>query len=134
MPLRRCGILAGIRESFVRSSNDYTRNADRSPLSCAEPGWHVGLKPGIGMKKSQKIGAWTVHGSSTIIKDRWIDLRADVCTTPTGVSISPYYVLRYPDWAHSVCLDDADRICVVSQYRHGAARVMMELPGGVVEA
>jgi predicted NUDIX family NTP pyrophosphohydrolase len=25
-------------------------------------------------------------------------------------------------------------ICVVSEYRHGAARVMMELPGGVVEA
>jgi 8-oxo-dGTP pyrophosphatase MutT (NUDIX family) len=86
------------------------------------------------MKKSPEIRAWTVNGSSTIIKDSWIDLRADDCTTPAGVSVSPYYVLRYADWAHSVCLDDSDRICVVSQYRHGAARVMMELPGGGVEA
>jgi 8-oxo-dGDP phosphatase len=88
----------------------------------------------MGMTKFPEIRAWTVNGSSTIIKDRWIDLRADDCTTPAGLSISPYYVLRYPDWAHSVCFDEADRICVVSQYRHGAARVMMELPGGVVEA
>lgn len=84
--------------------------------------------------KVPEIRRWTVNSSSTVIKDRWIDLRADDCITPAGVSISPYYVLRYPDWAHSVCLDDIGRICVVSQYRHGASRVMMELPGGVVEA
>jgi 8-oxo-dGTP pyrophosphatase MutT (NUDIX family) len=86
------------------------------------------------MKKSQDIEPWIVNGSVAIIKDRWIDLRADDCTTAGGVGISPYYVLRYPDWAHVVCLDQDDRICVVSQYRHGAARVVMELPGGVVEA
>jgi 8-oxo-dGDP phosphatase len=88
----------------------------------------------MGMKKSPEIRSWTVNGSSTIIKDIWIDLRADDCTTPAGVNISPYYILRYPDWAHSICIDQEDRVCVVSQYRHGAARVMMELPGGVVEA
>src|SRR5258708_36106533 len=86
------------------------------------------------MKKSPQIGPWTLNRSSTIIKDSWIDLRADDCTMPSGVSISPYYILSYPDWAHTVCLDQDDRICVVWQYRHGAARVMMELPGGVVEA
>jgi 8-oxo-dGTP pyrophosphatase MutT (NUDIX family) len=86
------------------------------------------------MKKSPQIGPWTVNRSTAIIKDSWIDLRADDCTTPSGVSISPYYILSYPDWAHTVCLDQDDRICVVWQYRHGAARVMMELPGGVVAA
>jgi len=89
---------------------------------------------GMEMKKYPEIKSWTVNRSSTIIKDSWIDLRADDCTTPAGVNISPYYILRYPDWAHSVCLDQDDRICVVSQYRHGALRVMIELPGGVVEA
>jgi 8-oxo-dGDP phosphatase len=88
---------------------------------------------GVVMKKSPEIGFWTVNRSSTIIKDNWIDLRADDCTTPAGVNISPYYVLRYPDWAHSICLDRDDRICLVNQYRHGASKVMKELPGGVVE-
>ena len=86
------------------------------------------------MKESPQIGPWTVNRSTTIIKDDWIDLRADDCTTPSGISISPYYVLRYPDWAHTICLDQADRVCVVTQYRHGASRLMLELPGGVVEA
>jgi 8-oxo-dGTP pyrophosphatase MutT (NUDIX family) len=49
------------------------------------------------------------------------------------VRISPFYVLRYPDWAHIVCQDQDNRICVVSQYRHGIGRTMTELPGGVVE-
>src|SRR5258705_9507491 len=89
---------------------------------------------GMGLKKSLQIGSWTVNRSSTIIKDSWIDLRAEDCTTPARVSVSPYYILSYPDWAHTVCLDQDDAICVVWQYRHGAARVMMELPGGVVEA
>ena len=80
------------------------------------------------------LAPWTVNSSTTVIKDRWIDLRVEDCTTPAGVSVSPYYVLRYPDWAHIVCLDSADRICVISQYRHGAGRTMMELPGGVIEA
>lgn len=86
------------------------------------------------MKNKQQLGPWIVKHSKTIIKDDWIDLRADDCVTPAGVGISPYYVLGYPDWAHTVCLDSQDRVCVVSQYRHAAKRVMMELPGGVIEA
>jgi 8-oxo-dGTP pyrophosphatase MutT (NUDIX family) len=85
------------------------------------------------MTKPPTIPPWTVNSSTTVIKDRWIDLRADDCTTATGVSIAPYYVLRYPDWAHTVCLDADDRVCVVSQYRHAIGRTMMELPGGVIE-
>jgi 8-oxo-dGDP phosphatase len=53
---------------------------------------------------------WTVNSSTTVIKDRWIDLRAEDCTPPRGRYISPYYVLRYPDWAHVVCLDSVDRL------------------------
>jgi hypothetical protein len=75
-----------------------------------------------------------VNRSTAIIRDSWIDLRADDCTTPGGVSISAYYILSSQDWAQTICLDQDDRICVVWQYRHGAARVMMELPGGVVAA
>lgn len=60
------------------------------------------------------MAPWTVNSSATVIKDRWIDLRAEDCTTAAGVSIAPYYVLHYPDWAHIVCLDQDDHICVVS--------------------
>ncbi len=78
-------------------------------------------------------GAWTVTASRTIIKDRWIDLRADTCVTPQGVTLSPFYVLSYPEWVHIVCFDGDDRICMVRQYRHGLGKVTLELPGGAID-
>jgi hypothetical protein len=44
---------------------------------------------------------WHVIGSQTLMRDRWIDVRADDCITSVGVKISPYYVLTYPDWVHA---------------------------------
>ncbi len=76
---------------------------------------------------------WKVESTRVIIKDRWIDLRADDCVRPDGVRISPYYVLHYPEWVHVLCRDEADRICLVDQYRHGARRGVRELPGGMLE-
>ena len=80
------------------------------------------------------IPGWTVTSSATVIKDRWIDLRADDCVTSSGVSVAPFYVLTYPDWVHIVCLDAQQRLCVVRQYRHGIRQTTMELPGGIIEA
>ena len=109
MPRLRYRTSAGIRGGFARDSRPPAGGADskhqvRQAASSLK-------RFGTGMKKSQQIEPWTVNGSTTIIKDKWIDLRADDCLTPGGVSISPYYVLRYPDWAHTVCLDQDDRIC-----------------------
>jgi hypothetical protein len=47
---------------------------------------------------------WTTVASKTLVKDRWIDLRADQCLTPNGHEISPYYVLTYSDWINVVAI------------------------------
>jgi 8-oxo-dGTP pyrophosphatase MutT (NUDIX family) len=90
------------------------------------------------MAEGDKIGGteikpWKVERSRTVIKDRWIDLRADDCIRADGVRIAPYYVLNYPEWVHIVCVDKAGRICLVDQYRHGAGKIVRELPGGMLE-
>ncbi|MBD3844884.1 NUDIX hydrolase [Bosea sp. SSUT16] len=77
---------------------------------------------------------WQRLSSETIIKDRWIDLRADECRTPNGQEISPYYVLNYPDWVHVVAITQSDELVLVRQYRHGAQDVFLELPAGTVDA
>lgn len=77
---------------------------------------------------------WRVEGSRTVLKDRWIDLVADDCVREDGVRISPYYVLRYPEWVHVACMDPQGRICLVDQYRHGARAIVRELPGGMLDA
>lgn len=78
--------------------------------------------------------AWRTLSSSSILKDRWIDLRADHCVTPGGAEISPYYVLTYPDWVNVVAVTPARELVLVRQYRHAVERSVLELPGGVMDA
>jgi 8-oxo-dGTP pyrophosphatase MutT (NUDIX family) len=76
---------------------------------------------------------WRVTRSETLLQDRWINLRADHCVTPSGVEISPYYVLSYPDWVHVVAITNTGSLVLVRQYRHAAGEFSLELPGGIVE-
>lgn len=76
---------------------------------------------------------WRVTRSETMLQDRWINVRADHCVTPSGSEISPYYVLSYPDWVHIVCLTAANVLVLVRQYRHAAGDSFLELPGGGVD-
>jgi 8-oxo-dGTP pyrophosphatase MutT (NUDIX family) len=84
-------------------------------------------------REALMIESWRITNSETVIKDRWIDLRADSCVTPSGVDIAPYYVLAYPDWVHVVAVTPDDQIVLVRQYRHGVGKVLLELPAGTVE-
>ncbi len=76
---------------------------------------------------------WRTLASETLIKDRWIDVRADRCITPSGAEISPYYVLTYPDWVHVVALTPDRGLVLVRQYRHAAGQWLLGLPAGVVD-
>jgi NUDIX domain len=77
---------------------------------------------------------WHVIGSQTLLRDRWIDVRADECITAAGVKISPYYVLTYPNWVHVVAITSAGSLVLVRQYRHAVSEFLLELPGGAVDA
>ncbi|WCD91913.1 hypothetical protein [Microbacterium sp. nov. GSS16] len=50
--------------------------------------------------------AWRVADSTQIVKDRWIDLRADTCVDGRGRTIAPYYVLNPADWITVLAVDD----------------------------
>ena len=76
---------------------------------------------------------WRVLRSETLLQDRWLHLQADHCVTPTGVEISPYYVLSYPDWVHVVAITGAGSLVLVRQYRHAAGEDFLELPGGAAD-
>ena len=76
---------------------------------------------------------WKVLESSYLVSDRWMRLRADRCETPEGVIVEPYYVQEPMDWVHVVAFDDAGRILINRQYRHGLGTISIELPCGAVE-
>jgi 8-oxo-dGTP pyrophosphatase MutT (NUDIX family) len=76
---------------------------------------------------------WITFDSRTLVRDRWISLRADSLRKADGVELSPWYVLEYPDWAAVVALTDDDRLLLVRQWRHAAQAWCLELPGGVMD-
>ncbi|MEZ2224036.1 NUDIX hydrolase [Rhizobium sp. RCC_161_2] len=77
---------------------------------------------------------WQVQSSKVVLKDRWIDVRADDCLTAEGAVIAPYYVLSYPDWVHVVAIDRTGNVILIEQYRHGIAANSLEVPGGGIDA
>lgn len=78
-------------------------------------------------------GKWTVRRVREVVRDRWIDLRAETCETPEGHEIDPYYVLSYPDWVNIVAITKDQNLVLTRQYRHAAGRTFLELPGGAVD-
>lgn len=76
---------------------------------------------------------WKTIDSKYIIQRPWATLRVDKLEMPNGNIKEEYYVLEYPTWVNMVALTEDNQVIFVKQYRHGAGRIMVELPAGVVE-
>ncbi|QQL48577.1 NUDIX hydrolase [Mucilaginibacter ginkgonis] len=76
---------------------------------------------------------WKTCSSEYIHKGNWATLRRDVCEMPDGRVVDDYYVLEYPNWVNAVAITDDNKILMVSQYRHAANIVSLEIPGGVID-
>jgi ADP-ribose pyrophosphatase len=60
-------------------------------------------------------------------------VRIDTCELPDGRVIDGF-VIEYGDWATIVALTRDQQVVLVRQYRHGAQKVILELPGGVMDS
>jgi len=73
---------------------------------------------------------WKTIGSTYVLSDEWITVRADACEMPDGQVLAPFYVLEYLPWVNVVALTAENEVVLVRQYRPGARGVTLELPGG----
>lgn len=76
---------------------------------------------------------WTLLDSKYIIRRPWATLRVDKLQLPNGNIKDEYYVLEYPTWVNMVAFTADNQILFVRQYRHGANKILVELPAGVVD-
>jgi ADP-ribose pyrophosphatase len=76
---------------------------------------------------------WKILSSEHLFNDLWFKVRKDVCLTPSGKIIDPYYVYEFPTWVTAVALTEDNKIIMVHQYRHALAEICIELPGGCVD-
>ncbi len=76
---------------------------------------------------------WKLLSSHYIHKGPWATLRTDRCQMPAGHIVEDYYVLEYNNWVNAVAITEDNKILMVSQYRHAAGIVSLEIPGGVID-
>ena len=60
------------------------------------------------------------------------NVRIDHCELPDGQVIEGF-VLEYHDWATVVALTPDNQVVMERQYRHGIQKILLELPGGVID-
>jgi ADP-ribose pyrophosphatase len=74
------------------------------------------------------------HGSETLLETPIFRLRKDRAENPRTGHRGDYYVLENPDWVNIVAITaDRGEIILVRQWRHGSARIELELPAGMIE-
>ena len=76
---------------------------------------------------------WKILSSKYLFDDLWFKVRKDVCETPEGKIIDPYYVYEFPTWVTCVPVTEDGKIVMVRQYRHALGEVCIEIPGGCVD-
>lgn len=76
---------------------------------------------------------WKTLSSEYLFNDQWFKVRKEVCETPGGKIVDPYYVYDFPTWVGAVPVTDDGRIVMVRQYRHALGETCIEIPGGCVD-
>ena len=79
------------------------------------------------------ITPWKTIASRMALSDRWIRIRADTCERADGTRIAPFYVSENSEWICILPLTPEGDVVTVTEYRHGAGRVITGFPGGAVE-
>ena len=77
---------------------------------------------------------WKILSSEYLFKETWFTIRKDVCETPEGKIIDPYYVYEFPTWVSVLAITQDNKVVMVRQYRHGIQETILEVPGGCVDA
>lgn len=75
------------------------------------------------------IKPWKILESHHLHKN----VRIDKCELPNGKVIDGF-VVEFGSWVTIVALTKEREVVLVRQYRHGAQKVILELPGGAMDA
>lgn len=76
---------------------------------------------------------WKTLSSEYLFNDRWFKVRKEVCETPQGKIVDPYYVYDFSTWVGALPVTEDGKIIMLKQYRHALGEVCIEIPGGCVD-
>jgi hypothetical protein len=62
-----------------------------------------------------------------------ICIRTNRCRSPRTGQEHNFYVIDSPNWVQIIPITPEDQVVMIRQYRHGCARIFLELPGGLID-
>lgn len=77
---------------------------------------------------------WKKLSSEYISKHIYFTARKDVCETPDGYIVDPYFVVELPTSVCAMALTENNEVILAQQYRHPVEEVLLEVPGGFVDS
>jgi ADP-ribose pyrophosphatase len=83
------------------------------------------------MKKG--IERWKTLKSQVVFEHKWYTLRRDHVELPNGHVMDDYFVSVRPDVVLIFPVTADGHVLFVRQYKHAAADIFIELPGGVID-
>jgi 8-oxo-dGTP pyrophosphatase MutT (NUDIX family) len=86
------------------------------------------------MRDFAPLPAWQVLSDTSLISQRWLEVREQRVRLSNGHEIDRFHLIRGPHWAAVLCLTREREVVLVRQYRHGFGGASLELPAGVLEA
>jgi ADP-ribose pyrophosphatase len=81
----------------------------------------------------KQIGKWQVLRSDVALDNKWCRVQKDTVELPSGKIIDDYFICLRPDVVIIFPITAAGNVIMVRQYKHGAKKVLMEFPGGVMD-
>lgn len=79
------------------------------------------------------IEPWEKQHSEYIGDYRIFRIRADSSRSPRTGDIHRFFVLEAPDWINVIPVTREGNVVLIHQFRHGTEKVMVEIPGGMVD-
>ncbi len=76
---------------------------------------------------------WTMLESEAIQDCRVFSVRRIRARSPRTGDAHDFYAIDSSDWVNVVAITPDDCVVMVRQYRHGAARITLETPGGLID-
>jgi 8-oxo-dGTP pyrophosphatase MutT (NUDIX family) len=85
------------------------------------------------MSKNKKIDHWKTIKSELVFNHTWYKLRRDHVALPDGQELDDYFVSVRSDVVLVFAVTEDNHVVMVRQYKHGIGKILIELPGGVID-
>jgi 8-oxo-dGTP pyrophosphatase MutT (NUDIX family) len=76
---------------------------------------------------------WPEVERTKIADARIFNLQRSIAVSPVDGVQRPFHCIESADWAQILPITAGDEAVLVRQYRHGAQRVTLEMPGGLID-